>query len=58
MHHSLTIEQTFQKLDTRPSVLLGETVDAMVIGIIVILNAIVGFYQEFNAEKNTSPGTR
>ena len=31
---------------------LGETVDAFVILSIVLLNAIVGFYQEFSAEKS------
>ena len=32
--------------------LLGETVDAIAILIIVVLNAAIGFYQEFNAEKS------
>ncbi|MBX3732868.1 MAG: cation-translocating P-type ATPase [Verrucomicrobiae bacterium] len=31
---------------------LGETVDAIAILAIVILNAVIGFYQEFNAEKS------
>ncbi|MBI2134617.1 cation-translocating P-type ATPase [Candidatus Woesearchaeota archaeon] len=34
------------------SVFLGETVDAIVIGAIVIANAIIGFIQEYNAEKS------
>ncbi len=33
------------------SAFLGETADAVVIGIIVILNALLGFSQEFKAEK-------
>lgn len=32
--------------------LLGETIDAIAILAIVLLNAAVGFYQEFNAEKS------
>jgi Ca2+-transporting ATPase len=32
--------------------LLGEAVDAIAILAIVVLNAIIGFYQEFNAEKS------
>ena len=32
--------------------LLGEMVDAIAILAIVILNAVIGFYQEFNAEKS------
>lgn len=31
---------------------LGETVDAIAILAIVILNAVIGFYQEFSAEKS------
>ena len=34
--------------------LLGEAVDAVVILAIVLLNAIVGFYQEYSAEKSIS----
>ncbi|MBI2208544.1 cation-translocating P-type ATPase [Candidatus Woesearchaeota archaeon] len=34
------------------SVFLGETIDAIVIGAIVIANAIIGFVQEYNAEKS------
>ena len=34
------------------SVFLGETVDAIVIGAIVVANAIIGFIQEYNAEKS------
>jgi len=34
------------------SMLLGERVDAIVIGIILILNALFGFYQEYRAEKS------
>ncbi|MEK6845290.1 MAG: HAD-IC family P-type ATPase, partial [Nanoarchaeota archaeon] len=34
------------------SVFLGETIDAIVIGAIVIANAIIGFIQEYNAEKS------
>ena len=33
---------------------LGEVVDAIAILAIVILNAVIGFYQEFNAEKSTA----
>lgn len=32
--------------------LLGESVDAIAILAIVVLNAVIGFYQEFNAEKS------
>jgi len=32
--------------------LLGETVDAIAILAIVVLNVIIGFYQEFKAEKS------
>ncbi len=32
--------------------LLGETIDAIAILTIVVLNAAIGFYQEFNAEKS------
>ncbi|HSN64054.1 MAG TPA: HAD-IC family P-type ATPase, partial [Azonexus sp.] len=32
--------------------MLGETVDAIAILAIVVLNAVIGFYQEFNAEKS------
>ena len=32
--------------------LLGEAVDAIAILAIVVLNAVIGFYQEFNAEKS------
>ena len=32
--------------------LLGETVDAIAILAIVVLNAVIGFYQEFRAEKS------
>jgi Ca2+-transporting ATPase len=32
--------------------LLGEVVDAIAILAIVVLNAVIGFYQEFNAEKS------
>lgn len=31
---------------------LGESIDAIAILVIVVLNAIVGFYQEFNAERS------
>jgi len=31
---------------------LGEMVDAIAILAIVVLNAVIGFYQEFNAEKS------
>jgi len=34
------------------SIFLGEKIDAIVIGIILILNAIFGFYQEYRAEKS------
>lgn len=34
--------------------LLGETLDASAILAIVVLNAFIGFYQEFNAEKSIS----
>jgi Ca2+-transporting ATPase len=33
---------------------LGEVVDAIVILAIVVLNAVIGFYQEFNAEKSSA----
>ena len=32
--------------------MLGEAVDAIAILAIVVLNAVIGFYQEFNAEKS------
>ncbi len=32
--------------------LLGETIDAIAIFTIVVFNAVIGFYQEFNAEKS------
>ena len=32
--------------------MLGEVVDAIVVLAIVVLNAVIGFYQEFNAEKS------
>ena len=31
---------------------MGEVVDAIAIFAIVVLNAVIGFYQEFNAEKS------
>jgi len=31
---------------------MGQTVDAIAIFAIVVLNAVIGFYQEFNAEKS------
>src|SRR5687767_101225 len=31
---------------------LGEWIDAVVIAAIVVLNAVIGFYQEFSAEKS------
>ena len=34
------------------SVFLGETIDAIVIGAIVVANAIIGFIQEYNAERS------
>ena len=34
------------------SLFLGETVDAIVIGVIVVLNAVFGFIQEYKAEKS------
>jgi Ca2+-transporting ATPase len=34
------------------SALLGETIDAVAILAIVVLNAVVGFYQEFSAERS------
>ncbi len=36
---------------TAISFLIGETVDALIIAVIVILNAVVGFYQEYRSEK-------
>jgi Ca2+-transporting ATPase len=33
------------------SFLVGEHIEAIVIGIIIILNALLGFIQEYNAEK-------
>lgn len=33
------------------SISVGETTDAMTIGIIVVLNAVVGFFQEYRAER-------
>ncbi|MBI2651432.1 calcium-translocating P-type ATPase, SERCA-type [Candidatus Woesearchaeota archaeon] len=33
------------------SIFLDETIDAVVIGVILILNALFGFYQEYRAEK-------
>ncbi len=32
--------------------LLGQAIDAIAILVIVVLNAVIGFYQEFNAEKS------
>ena len=37
------------------SVLLGEVTDAIIIGIIVILNATLSVVQEFKAEKSSMP---
>src|SRR3989338_7231366 len=34
------------------SIIIGERVDAIVIGIILILNSLFGFYQEYKAEKS------
>jgi len=34
------------------SIFIGERIDAIVIGIILILNALFGFYQEYRAEKS------
>tara|TARA_Y100000310_G_scaffold94955_1_gene92797 strand:- start:32540 stop:35167 length:2628 start_codon:yes stop_codon:yes gene_type:complete len=34
------------------SIFIGEQIDAVVIGIILILNALFGFYQEYRAEKS------
>ncbi|MDP6547607.1 MAG: calcium-transporting P-type ATPase, PMR1-type [Candidatus Woesearchaeota archaeon] len=34
------------------SVFIGERIDAIVIGIILVLNALFGFYQEYRAEKS------
>lgn len=34
------------------SIFVGEEIDAIVIGIILILNALFGFYQEYRAEKS------
>ena len=34
------------------SLFMGEKIDAIVIGIILILNALFGFYQEYRAEKS------
>ena len=33
------------------SFLIGETVDAAIIAVIVVLNSVVGFYQEYRSEK-------
>jgi Ca2+-transporting ATPase len=34
------------------SALLGESIDAAAIGIIILLNAVIGFYQEYSAERS------
>src|SRR3989338_7006596 len=34
------------------SIIIGEIVDAIVIGVILILNSLFGFYQEYKAEKS------
>ena len=37
---------------------VGEVVDAIAIFVIVVLNAVIGFYQEFNAEKSIGRSKR